>query len=81
MNQTVTVTSTPQISDLVLDPLAYSDALRGPVLRGSLPGATAERLSTVLPVAIAQLDALGDTDGAIALATLYEQIESLHTLA
>ncbi|NTU84001.1 MAG: hypothetical protein HGA45_32295 [Chloroflexales bacterium] len=81
MNQTVSVTTAPQVSDLVLDPFVYSEALRGPVLRGSLPDDEAERLSTVLPVAIAQLDAIGDAYGAIALATLYEQIECLQTLA
>lgn len=77
MSHTFTATSTPRVSDLVLEPFGYSDALRGPVQQGSLPDEVAERLSTVLPVAIAQLEALGDAYGAIALATLYEQIESL----
>jgi hypothetical protein len=81
MHQTFTQQPNPQVSDLVLDPLDYSEALRGPVLRGSLAGKDAVRLALILPVAIAQLDAIGDSYGALALANLYKRIVRLHTLA
>lgn len=77
MSQMFTTVATPRVSDLVLEPFAYSDALLSPALQGDLPDEMAERLSMILPVAIAQLEALGDAYGAIALASLYEQIESL----
>lgn len=70
-----------RVSDLVLNPFAYSDALRGPVSHGNVDDNVAERLSMILPIAIAQLDALGDPYGAIALESLYEELESLHLVA
>jgi hypothetical protein len=70
--------STPRVSDLVLDPFVYSDALAPLVREGRLAGEAASSLVATLPAAIAQLDALGDAYGAIALASLYEQLASLH---
>lgn len=71
----------PNVSELVLDPFTYSDLL-APLLReGLLAHAEADRLAAALPTAIAQLDALGDAYGAIALAGLYAQLENLQAVA
>lgn len=74
----MTTQLTPRVSDLVLDPFAYSEALTPLVREGRLAHAEADRLAAALPTAIAQLDALGDAYGAIALASLYEQLASLN---
>lgn len=71
----------PTVSELVLEPFVYSDLL-APLLReGLLPNAEADRLAAALPTAIAQLDALGDAYGAIALAGLFAQLENLQAVA
>lgn len=65
---------TPRVSDLVLEPFAYSDSLRALVRGGRLSHDAVDHLCAALPTAIAQLEALGDAYGAIALAGLYEQL-------
>ncbi|HMQ33068.1 MAG TPA: hypothetical protein PKD53_20220 [Chloroflexaceae bacterium] len=76
-----TTMSAPRVSDLVLDPFVYSDALAPLVREGRLAHEAADRLAAALPAAIAQLDALGDAYGAIALASLYEQLAGLQAVA
>lgn len=76
-----TTRPTPQVSDLVLDPFAYSDRLAPRLRAGLLDHDEADHLACVLPTAIAQLDAVGDAYGAIALACLYEQLAHLPVLA
>ena len=71
------VTTTPKVSDLVLDPFVYSETLTQALHAGCLADATAEGLARVLPTAIAQLDAIGDPYGAMALDSLYEQLDSM----
>lgn len=67
----------PCVSELVLEPFVYSDIF-GPLVReGLLTHGESEHLAEVLTPAIAQLDALGDEYGAIALAGLYEQLAGL----
>ncbi len=78
---TTTPAIVPQVSDLVLDPFTYSDALAPLVREGRLAHTAADHLTATLPAAIAQLDALGDAYGAIALASLYEQLTSLQAVA
>jgi hypothetical protein len=69
-----------QIIDLVLDPFRYQDALSREVRSGQLEGEIIQQLATVLPVAIAQLDAIGDMYGSLALAGLYDQLTRRETL-
>ena len=68
-----------QVSDLVLDPFAYRDALRAPVSQGRLDDDAIGHLAKVLPAAVAQLDAIGDEYGTIALAGLYHQLTDHET--
>lgn len=76
-----TATFAPLVTDLVLDPFLYSDLI-GPLVReGLLPTNEADHLAGVLPAAIAQLDALGDAYGAIALAAIYAQLAGQQALA
>jgi hypothetical protein len=75
---TPTTQPAPRVSDLVLDPFAYSEALAPLVREGRLPHAEADHLAWALHAAIAQLEAVGDAYGAIALAHLYEQLSTLH---
>jgi hypothetical protein len=77
MNQTIGHSIELQVTDLVLDPFEYQDALGRQVRSGELEGETIEQLATMLPVAIAQLDAIGDTYGSLALAGLYDQLARL----
>jgi hypothetical protein len=63
-----------RLIDLVLEPLVYAEALRGPLHTGLLDGMTVTHLETLLPRAILQLDAIGDEHGAIALASLQDSI-------
>lgn len=81
MAMSPTTQPAPRVSDLVLDPFAYSEALAPLVREGRLPQAEADSLARALPTAIAQLDALGDAYGAIALAGLFEQLENLQAVA
>jgi hypothetical protein len=77
MNQTIGRSIELQVSDLVLDPFQYQEALSRQARSGQLEGETIEHLATVLPVAIAQLDAIGDSYGSLALAGLYNQLTRL----
>jgi hypothetical protein len=63
-----------QVVDLVLDPFGYQDTLRTCVQQGQLNGKTLAHLEQVLPLAIAQLDAVGDIYGALALEALHDQL-------
>lgn len=78
MAMTTTTQPAPRVSDLVLEPFTYSEALTPLVREGRLPHDEADRLAAALPTAIAQLDALGDPYGAIALAHLLEQLADLN---
>ena len=80
MNQTIEPSIELQVSDLVLDPFIYQDALSARARLGQLEGDTINHLTTVLPVAVAQLDAIGDPYGSLALAKLYRQLTQLETL-
>ena len=60
--------------DLVIDPLAYYDALAASIYQCLCDEPSTEHLSSVLPAAIAQLDAVGDEYGALALAGLSAQL-------
>jgi hypothetical protein len=80
MNQTIGHSIELHIIDLVLDPFRYQDALSRQARSGQLEGETIQQLTTVLPMAIAQLDAIGDLYGSLALAGLYDQLTRLETL-
>lgn len=69
-----------QVVDLVLDPFMYREALTAPLRGGYIDSAALDHLGAVLPLAIAQLDALGDVHGAIALAGLESQLTGLEAL-
>lgn len=66
-----------QVSDLVLHPFAFSEALQRAAHQGDLPETVTERLARVLPRAIAQLDAIGDPYGAMVLERLYDELKLL----
>lgn len=70
-----------QVVDLVLDPFLYREALTEPMREGFVDSLSLDHLAEVLPLAIAQLDALGDVHGAIALAGLESQLTELEALA
>jgi hypothetical protein len=70
-----------RVTDLVLDPFRYHDALSAQASLGQLECVTIEHLARVLPVAVAQLDAIGDAYGTIALAKLYDQLFHIETAA
>ncbi len=76
-----TARSAPRVSDLVLDPFIYSDTLGRLARDGRLAHELADRLAEVLPAAIAQLDALGDSYGAIALDSLYGHLAGMQAVA
>jgi hypothetical protein len=59
-----------RVTDLVLDPLAQHDSLREALRCQALASAESDHIVALLPVAIAQLDAIGDDEGALALETL-----------
>lgn len=80
LQQHVGETTDLQLVDFVLDPFACCEALTTPVRQGRLSGETIEQLALVLPQAIAQLDAIGDLHGALALAELYDRL-SQHPIA
>lgn len=63
-----------QVVDLVLDPFTYHDAMVASVSQGQLDSDAIDSLTAVLPIAIAQLDAIGDLHGALALAGLYDRL-------
>ena len=70
-----------QVVDFVLDPFIYHDALIESLREGQHEGDALDHLASVLPVAIAQLDAVGDAYGAMALGNLYEHVAGLEALA
>jgi hypothetical protein len=79
MNQAIEATIEVQVSDLVLDPFRYRDILSTQASLGQLKDEAIDHLATVLPVALAQLDAIGDTHGMLALAKLYDQLTRIET--
>gem|GEM_PF-1445973 len=81
MDQIVRPTMEVQVVDLVLDPMLYREALIVPLREGQIDGLSLDHLAAVLPAAIAQLDALGDVYGAIALAGLHNELTGLEALA
>jgi hypothetical protein len=80
MNQTIGHPIELQVTDLVLDPFRYQDTLSRQARSDQLEGETIQHLATLLPLAIAQLDAIGDPYGSLALAGLYNQLMRLETL-
>lgn len=78
MEQTLKPTQAVQIVDLVLEPDFYHDALLSSVRQDGLDCDDTEHLAALLPLAIAQLDAVGDEYGIIALEGLYGQLLRLH---
>lgn len=74
MIETINPPQDVQVIDLVLDPFRYRDALLPYVTHGLLGSAAIDHLGHVLPSAIAQLDAIGDPYGALALSGLLEQL-------
>jgi hypothetical protein len=63
--------------DLVLDPFGYEDVLGMQIRAAQLEDETVNQLTAALPQAIAQLDAIGDLHGSLALAGLYDQLARL----
>lgn len=80
MDYVIKPTQELHVSDLVIDPFEYAEALAPVVRRSLLASEAADHLAQLLPLAIAQLDAVGDVYGALALAGLYAQMEPLHAL-
>lgn len=72
-----TPTRAVALTDLVLEPDRYHDALIGAARRDDLGYEAAERLAALLPLAIAQLEAIGDEYGAMALTGLSDQLTRL----
>lgn len=64
----------PPIHDLVLDPYTQYETLSHSLRVGALELHQADYLATVLPQAVNQLDAIGDLHGALALATLQDEL-------
>jgi hypothetical protein len=81
MKQAIGSTIEVQVTDLVLDPFSYHDILSARASLGQLEGDAINHLATLLPVAVAQLDAIGDPYGSLALAGLYNQLTGLETMA
>ena len=74
MKHTIKSPCEVHVIDLVIDPLAYYDALTASIYQVSHDQTSTEHLSSVLPTAIAQLNAIGDEHGALALAGLSAQL-------
>jgi hypothetical protein len=74
MKKTLRPITSIQVSDLVIDPFFYREALAVAVRQERLPHASLEYLGTLLPRAVAQLDAVGDPYGAMALDGLLSQL-------
>jgi hypothetical protein len=74
MRRFVQIAGHPQVVDLVLDPFSYEDVLGAQAERGQLNSMIITHLAQVLPLAIAQLDAVGDVYGALALEGLQSQL-------
>jgi hypothetical protein len=77
MNQTIGPLIEVQVVDLVLDPFRYRDALCARASLGQLESDAIDHLATVLPIAVAQVDAIGDPYGTMALSKLYDQLIQL----
>jgi hypothetical protein len=67
--------------DLLLEPDRYHDALISSARRRPMESAAVGRLTEMLPLAIAQLDTVGDEYGALALEDLYVQLMRLQPTA
>ncbi len=80
MNQMIKPAMDVQVIDLVLHPCAYHDALIAAVRQGQQDSEAIDHLAALLPVAIAQLDAVGDTYGALALDGLYDRLIQLEAM-
>lgn len=65
---------TVQVLDLVLEPYTYHDALLHLARHDDLDCDDADHLAAVLPRAIAQLDAVGDLYGALALDNVLDRL-------
>jgi hypothetical protein len=63
-----------QVIDLVLDPFGYYDALTESIYQDQHHTLATAHLAEVLPAAIAQLDAVGDEYGVLALTGLAAQL-------
>jgi hypothetical protein len=63
-----------QVIDLVLDPFIYYDALIASIRQAQQDSDAIDHLAVMLSAAIAQLDAIGDTYGALALIGLHTQL-------
>lgn len=74
MDQVMRLAGAVQVVDLVLDPFNYRDVIGTFLDQDRLNGAVVEHLARVLPLAIAQLDAVGDAYGALALEELRCQL-------
>jgi hypothetical protein len=66
-----------RVTDLVLAPLSQHDALREVIRREGLASVEVDHLAGLLPVAISQLDAIGDDEGALALEELAARLLAL----
>lgn len=67
-----------ELIDLLLEPDRYHDALISAARRRRPEPAAVVRVTEMLPLAIAQLDTVGDEYGALALEDLYTQLMRLH---
>lgn len=74
MKQIIKSPAEVQVIDLVLDPFAYYDALIASLCPDERGSTALEHLANILPAAIAQLDAVGDVYGALALVGLSVQL-------
>jgi hypothetical protein len=81
MHQIINPAIELQVIDFVLDPFKYQEALSTCAKLGQLAGETINHLAMVLPLAVAQLDAIGDVYGGLALARLRDQLTQLESLA
>jgi hypothetical protein len=67
-----------ELIDLLLEPDRYHDDLIRSASSRRTESAAVERVTDMLPLAIAQLDTVGDEYGALALEDLYTQLMRLH---
>jgi hypothetical protein len=70
-----------RLVDLVLEPFASCENLNATLRDGKLSPQQAEHLAALLPRAVAQLDAIGDPHGALALASLEHLLTPTSLLA
>lgn len=81
MTQTTKSIKAVQVVDLILEPERYHDALISSTRRRCPRKSTVGRITEMLPLAIAQLDTVGDEHGALALEDLYVQLMRLQPTA